>query len=257
MIDHDRMLDLLGTEGQLLTAATLDARPDALVAGASGRTLGATVRHIGDLCEDTLSWMDASDVASGNRELPHEPSLRELTHRFAARLADLLAEFGTRPPDDSCRTWWPGDHSVGFWVRRMVHATTLHRVDVQTAAGVEMTPIEGAIAVDGIDEVLRTWFTHRLGSMDIGSSRPFSVEIRSAGETWWVRADPDRVEAESDVREPGSDPGTRRGGDALIHGDPVSIYLWLWGRLPDRVIETEGDPDAVAQLWGLLQLATR
>lgn len=250
-IDHDRLVDLLGFEGQLLTAATLDPHPATPVAGASGGTVGETVRRIGDACEDALSWLGFSEAAARNWVLPEQPSLRELTGRFSARMADLLAEFGTRPPEDTCPTWWPEDHSVGFWLRRMVHATTVHRVDVQTAAGVEMTPIEPDIAADGVDEILRMWFGYRLCALGIGSLRPFSIGVRTAGRHWRVVAAPEHVE----VDEAG--PEAEAGVDALLLGDPVSVYLWLWGRLPDRAVETGGDQDAIAQLWGLLRLATR
>lgn len=44
---------------------------------------------------------------------------------------------------------------------------------------------------------------------------------------------------------------------AVLSGEPPAVYLWLWGRLPDRAVTADGDPDAIAQLWGLLRLATR
>jgi hypothetical protein len=35
------------------------------------------------------------------------------------------------------------------------------------------------------------------------------------------------------------------------------MYRWLWGRLPQWVIQHDGDADAIAQVWALLRLATR
>jgi hypothetical protein len=37
----------------------------------------------------------------------------------------------------------------------------------------------------------------------------------------------------------------------------MTMYRWLWGRLPDRMVEVIGDHDAIAQLWALLRLATK
>ncbi|CAM01041.1 mycothiol maleylpyruvate isomerase-like protein [Saccharopolyspora erythraea NRRL 2338] len=292
MVDHGRMLDLLASEGQLLTAATHDAHADLPVSGASGRTLGQSVGHLGDLCEDALSWMGASESAARNWGPPRQAGLRELTGRFTARLADLLAEFGTRSPQERCATWWPHDHTVGFWLRRILHATTVHRVDVQTAAGVEMTPIDPALALDGIDEVLRLWFGYRLRALGISPTRPCSVVVKAAGRSWRVSATPQDIEVWSPTDEP-SAPGTgagrpgagpagvlggfgasgpggfgAKGSDgcggsvdsevsAVLSGEPPAVYLWLWGRLPDRAVTADGDPDAIAQLWGLLRLATR
>ncbi|WP_249124655.1 maleylpyruvate isomerase N-terminal domain-containing protein [Saccharopolyspora erythraea] len=286
MVDHGRMLDLLGSEGQLLTAATHDAHEDLPVSGASGRTLGQSVGHLGDLCEDALSWMGASESAARNWGPPRQPGLRELTGRFTARLADLLAEFGTRSPQERCATWWPHDHTVGFWLRRILHATTVHRVDVQTAAGVEMTPIDPALALDGIDEVLRLWFGYRLRALGITATRPCSVVVKAGGRSWRASATPEGIEVWSPTDEPSAPvtgagrPGTAvgpggvlggfgaKGSDgcggsvdsevsAVLSGEPPAVYLWLWGRLPDRAVTADGDPDAIAQLWGLLRLATR
>lgn len=251
LLDHGRMLEMLGIEGQLLVAATHDAHPDVPVAGVSGRTLGQTIRHAGDLCEDTLAWMGTSASTAPDNALPPDASKHELTRRFTARLADLLAEFGTRPPGDPCPTWWPEDHSVTFWIRRMLHATTMHRVDVQTAAGVPATPVETDLACDGIDEILRLWFGHRLRALGVTAPRAWSVMVTAENRSWTVDAGP---ESTAVVRET---PGRDGGQDGVITGAAPSVYLWLWGRLPDRTIEVAGDRDAIAQLWSLLRLATQ
>lgn len=261
-VDHGRMVDVLTTEGQLLTAATHDARRDRAVPGPSGRTLGETVRHAGDLCEQALSSMEAGDShgagaggtvlnGSGARHapLPEGASLRELTGRFTARLAELLAEFSMRPPEESCPTWWPEEAATSFWVRRAVHATTVARVDVQAAADVERTPIYGDVALDGIEEVLRVWLDYRLHSLGIKGVRTGSVEVAAGDHRWRVDTTPERTTVS---RGPGSRPASARLG-----GEPWAVYLWLWGRLPDRSVETSGDPDVLAQLWGLLRLATQ
>ena len=50
---------------------------------------------------------------------------------------------------------FPPDHQrEGFWPRRMVQETTIHRVDAEQAVGWPVAEIEPAFAVDGIDEVL-------------------------------------------------------------------------------------------------------
>lgn len=250
-IDHGRMLELIAVEGQLLTAATHDVAPAAPVAGASGRTAAETVRDLGGLCEDVLSWLGATAETARTWTEPEPDDLPAATHRFTARLAELLAEFGTRPPDSPCPTWWPEQHTARFWIRRVLHATTVHRVDVQTAAGVEVTPIAADVARDGIDEVLQAWLGYRLHALGITSTRPCSVAVSAAGAEWLVHADPQRTV----VRRTGE--GVADCADGLVGGSPDQVYLWLWGRVPDRAVRTSGDPDAIAQLWGLLRLATR
>lgn len=255
-VDHGRMLDLLELEGRLLVAATHDPHPDSPVAGASGRTLAETIRHAGDLCADTLTWMGVADSATSNGKAsngpaPPEDSKRELAGRFTARLADLLAEFGERPPAAVCPTWWPDDSSTTFWIRRMVHATTMNRVDVQTAAGIPVTPIAADLACDGIDEALRLWFGYRLRSLGVAPSRPWSLSVVAHDCHWVVEADHERTTA---MR---AEPGRSSEKDGVITGEAPSVYLWLWGRLPNRMVDMAGDHDAIAQLWSLLRLATR
>lgn len=279
-VDHDRMVDVLTSEGQLLTAATHDAHRDRPVPGPSGRTLGETVRHAGDLCEHALFWMDgrsaegsgpkgwgaarrgvaecgaraggpAGTGANGSRcaPLPEDASLRELTGRFTARLAELLAEFSMRPPEEPCPTWWPEEPTTSFWVRRMVHATTVARVDVQAAADVERTPVHGDVALDGVEEILRVWLEYRLHSLGIRGVRTGSVDVAVGGHCWRVETTPERTTV-----SPTTD---SRPACARLGGEPWAVYLWLWGRLPDRAVDTSGDPDVIAQLWGLLRLATQ
>ncbi|MFR9729210.1 maleylpyruvate isomerase N-terminal domain-containing protein [Saccharopolyspora sp. MS10] len=250
-IDPGRMLDLIGIEGQLLTAATHDVHPDVPVPGASGRTVAEAIWFLGGQCEDALSWMGASEQAARAWAVPDPVSLRGVTARFTARLAELLAEFGTRPPQDACPTWWPEEHTVRFWIRRTLHATTVHRVDVQAAAGVRRTAIDADLALDGIDEALRLWLGYRLHAVGITSTRPCSVGVAVGDAAWLVHADLNRTFVHR------AEPERARSADAVITGDPEPMYLWLWGRLPDREIGTAGDQDAVAQLWGLLRLATR
>jgi hypothetical protein len=42
-----------------------------------------------------------------------------------------------------------------------------------------------------------------------------------------------------------------------VSGPPDQVYLLLWGRLPPRGVQWNGDGDAIAQVWALLRLATR
>jgi hypothetical protein len=245
------MLDVLGVEARLLVEVVRRATPDVPVPGASGLTVRESVRHLGDVCEDTLSWLGTPESSARAWGLPPEASLAAARDRCTARLADLLAEFGTRPATQRCPSWWPEDQTVGFWLRRMVHATTLHRLDIQSAIGVPPTPVAEDIALDGIDEILRAWFGHRLNALGIRPARVCSVRVEAAARRWWVETGT----SHGVVTEPRGAEASAE--EAVVAGDPQSVLLWLWGRLPDRAIRTAGDLDAIAQLWGLLRLATQ
>ena len=53
-------------------------------------------------------------------------------------------------PDVTCWSWSP-EHRVGFAQRRMAQEAAVHRWDAEEAAG-DPSPIESALAIDGIDE---------------------------------------------------------------------------------------------------------
>ncbi len=57
-----------------------------------------------------------------------------------------------RTADPATPTWTMTDPEgvAAFWLRRAGHETTVHRVDVQQAAGVTVAPVPADRAVDGV-----------------------------------------------------------------------------------------------------------
>ena len=47
----------------------------------------------------------------------------------------LVEQLDSHRPGDHAATWWPPDQTVGFWLRRMAHETSIHRRDVESAVG--------------------------------------------------------------------------------------------------------------------------
>ena len=133
----------------------------------------------------------------------------------------------------------------------MAHESTIHRADVQAASGEELGEIQDDVAVDGVDEVLSLWFTHRLRVLGVTGTRNGSVAVHAAGQMWITRASMSGTAAWR------AHPDEAVRADAEVSGSPAEVYRWLWGRLPDQAVHRERDYDAVAQLWALLRLATR
>ncbi|MGH3435316.1 MAG: maleylpyruvate isomerase family mycothiol-dependent enzyme [Sciscionella sp.] len=248
LVDYGRLLDVLPIEAELLVAAGHRAAPDALVPGCPGLTAGETVRHVGSVYRLVTDW-----VRGGRRpeRWQREPDPGQPPEQFVlSNLRQLLAELRAHPHGQPCSTWWAEDESYGFWRRRMVHETIVHRVDVQAAVS-DAEPIAEDLAVDGIDEVLTLWFERRLDMLGVTGTRTATVLVRAGDRQWSVRSGPDGA------RTTRFDHVQDAAADAVVTGAPENIYLWLWGRLPDRVTRCEGNEDAVAQLWALLRLATR
>jgi hypothetical protein len=112
------------------------------------------------------------------------------------------------------------------------------------------TPVDPDFAADGIDETLLLWFGHQMAERNVTATESGAVGVEAAGRAWLAILSRARSSAR---RAPAVD---ARAADALVTGDPMNVYLWLWGRVPDQAVDTTGDFEASAQLWGLLRLAT-
>ncbi|AHI00082.1 maleylpyruvate isomerase family mycothiol-dependent enzyme [Kutzneria viridogrisea] len=249
LVDHDLLLEVLRAEVGLLARSAEGARPELPVPGCPGLTLGETVRHVGGVHRMALAWLRGGTRPVHWQRQP--PVGRALTEFVLTGLAELLAELAAHPAEEVCSTWWTVDQTYGFWRRRMAHEATVHRVDVQGAAGLEIDPIDEQIALDGIDEVLTLWFAHRLTVLGVSGTASCKVAVQAAGHTWLVSAGPKGTAAwrtsEADAAQ----------AQAVITGSARDVYLWLWGRVSNRHVRVQRDHDAVAQVWALLRLATR
>ncbi|HEY2723669.1 MAG TPA: maleylpyruvate isomerase family mycothiol-dependent enzyme [Pseudonocardiaceae bacterium] len=251
LIDYGRMLDVIGIETELILAAAERMTPrtaQAEVPGCPGLTLAETLRHVGSVHRVARLWVRYGRQPTHWQRAPVDGDLASFVR---TGFSSLLIELSRHAAESSCDTWWPADRTHGFWRRRMAHETTVHRVDVQAAAGGPVDPIEPDVALDGIDELLFLWFGHRLAELRMSSSQLGAVAL-AAGDRYWLaifergRCTPRRVEE-----------AEARAADAMVSGTPTEVYLWGWGRLPDQSVRISGDYEAVARLWTLLRPATQ
>jgi hypothetical protein len=124
----------------------------------------------------------------------------------------------------------------------MAQETVIHRIDAELAAGLPITPVPDALAVDGVDEVLKRFLA--FGSVDwpeefarikgehlAGEDGLDTIMVVAGRTVWTVRPSPRAVW----VEDGGSDQPR-----ATIKGAPERVLRWLWGRG-----DQDGD-DAVA-----------
>jgi uncharacterized protein (TIGR03083 family) len=251
LIDYGRMLDVIGIEGELILSMAASALPSAaqaVVPGCPDFTLAETLRHVGSVHRRTRSW-----VRDGRQpeQWQRSPSDGDLVGFVRTGLRELLTELGKHDPAEPCDPWWPDDRTQGFWRRRMVHETTVHRVDVEAAAGGPVHPIDPDVALDGIDELLFLWFGYRLSEIRMSAPQQGAVALSAADRRWLAIFEPGRSTARR-VEE-----ADARSADAMVSGEPMEVYLWSWGRLPDQSVRISGDQDAVGRLWTLLRPATQ
>lgn len=249
LVGYGRLIDVVAAEAELLAASAQGQRPERQVPACPGLNLGETARHVGSTFRMVAAWLrEGRQPVAWQQDPAPGRSLSDYLREGVGPLVDALSE---RAADDPCETWWPADRTCGFWARRLAHEATVHRLDVQSAAGLPLDPVPDDVAEDGADEVLSLWLGHRLDVLGVRGTRESTVAIRTGRRVWLARTGPEPATAWA------ASPEEAESADAEVTGPPGLVYRWLWGRIPDRDVGTNGDHDAIAQLWALLRLATK
>ena len=121
----------------------------------------------------------------------------------------------------------------------------MHRTDVQSAYD-SVTPVDPALAVDGVDEVLHLMLAGDW-SEDPQPDSVGTIVVATGGRTWRVTLESDHVGV--------TDEDTAAA--ARVDGEPSELLLWLWGRRPQSVVRTGGDEGMIRRLRERLALATQ
>lgn len=176
-----------------------------------------------------------------------QPTVGDPREWFDEQLHALVEALRTRDPAASVLTWYPPDQTIGFWTRRMMQETVIHRADVESAAG-EISYIEPEVALDGVDELVERFLCFDADSYGDAPGAGERVAIRADGQTWTVTLAADRAT-------------WRRGDDddvdASVTGEPGELLLALWNRLPYDAVTTGGDAGALAALRAAVRATTQ
>jgi uncharacterized protein (TIGR03083 family) len=157
--------------------------------------------------------------------------------------ARMLKELEAAEPDAPAWNWSVQPQVASFWHRRMAHETAIHRWDAQIAGGIT-EPIDQALAVDGVDEVLDSFLPagRRHGPTD--QEGVVRLEATDAENRWAVRI---RGEGLS-LLDTDSWFDTEPDAQAAVCGTASDLLLALWGRIPLTTLTIQGNPDLVAAL---------
>lgn len=243
-LSHDTYLGLIRADARRMHEVA-GRGLDPPVPSCPGWTVRDVVEHTAEVYQHKLACI--RQKAFPEPWPPERDDTPTLEH-FTGSLDELTAELAGRDPLEFAETWWWDERTVGFWARRMAHETAIHRVDVELGHAA-VTDIDDALAVDGVDEVLRRMLTGDWSDEPVDDRPGATVRVRCGEHSWRVVLEPSAAVAQVD-RWPDLPV------DAVVSGYPGVMYLWLWGRGPRDELSVDGDADAVRALDVRMRLAT-
>ncbi|MFZ0217372.1 MAG: maleylpyruvate isomerase family mycothiol-dependent enzyme [Candidatus Dormiibacterota bacterium] len=241
MADH---VDALRTAGQRLADAAGATSCEAPVPTCPGWRLRDLLRHVGGVHR----W--ATAVVAGPLTAPPSPEEEsrlmetwgtdeQLVEWFRVGHRALLAALENAPADVACWSFLPAPSPLAFWARRQTHETTIHGFDVASAAG-RPDPISTALALDGLDELVRGFLARRERT---AAPRPrrLRIEATDAELDWLVTLVGERRQVEVEVAPSGG------GAECTVRAPAADLYLLLWNRRRADGLDVVGDPSVLAE----------
>ena len=241
-MDKDAIVSQVETDGRrLIEVARSD--PAAAVPTCGRWTLRDLAGHMGWVHGLVGSYVAARATEPLSTEqmpqVPDDDSAVDFAAGALDRLVDALAGID---PDTPVWNWSPRP-DAGFYFRRMLHETSVHRWDAENAVS-DTGPVDGEQGRDGVDEffdfVLPNAQQRKRRDLPSGSLHLHRTD--GDGE-WIVHADGDEVVMEhAHVK-----------GDAAVRGPGGALFLAMWSRLPldDAALTVVGD-EATARAWAAL-----
>jgi uncharacterized protein (TIGR03083 family) len=244
-LDSDAALGFLEAEIQRIAQLAVIADPAAPVPGCPDWTLADVVRHVGRLQTVAAGMVEHLDQQPQRGAVPAPVRVEEYGQWFSAGGAHLMQVLRDADPEAGMYSW-AGVPKVSFWIRRMLHETTVHRLDVERAAG-RVEPVDPAVAVDGVDEFLEilpytAQFNPALrdlhGDGETIHLHATDLEARSLDGEWLITLEPHGFRwSHAHVK-----------GAAAVHGPVAALLQFVYGRTRagDPSLEVSGDSSLIA-----------
>lgn len=219
------------------------------------------VVHLGNVHGWAATIVETGQNAEEQDDAPRSHRSRVVADWYAAKAEDLYRTLRAVEPARPCWNFAFGDGQAGFWRRRQLHETTIHTVDLLSAAD-RTTRIAPTVAADGVDEVLTVWL-HRMHMRGhpAALTAPICLTCEDTGHMWTVSPRP------ASTRPGQSVPVQARGSAAeaaptLTDGPPLVVprrhptadqvsgpahvlYRALWKRGPADALTRAGDTERI------------
>ena len=225
-------IEAVARESAALADALAAGPRDARVPSCPDWSVADLAEHVGRF---TGFWTHVLCEGTGRPKpaAPDPPPEGDLGDWYRALSGHLVEELRATPPDIEVWTWKDDEHTPAFVARRAAHELAVHRVDAQLARG-SHTPVEAALAADGIDEALML-----AGVAPVrGDGQTLHLHGTDRDDEWLLTLAPSGLQVE---RAHGK-------ADLALRGAVSDLELLLYHRPPVAAVEHLGD-DAVLAAW--------
>ena len=243
-MEHEEYCARAGVEIARMAAVTEGTDPQTPVPSCPGWGLAKLVAHTG-ITHRWASTIVATRATEGlsalDAGLPGEPA--EYPQWLASGAAPLLSVLREAGPDTP--VWsFAGPVASGWWARRMLHETTVHRADAELAVGAEPV-FDPVAAADGVDEFLAAARfgsrpSQRMADLPAGHSIHLHATDEGLGEAgeWLVSFGGDGYEWRHGHEK----------GDVAVRGAAGLLLLLVYGRVrpDDERLRVFGDAGLLA-----------
>lgn len=242
-MEHEDYIAAIGPEIERFAALLEGKDLSAPVPGCPEWDLARLIGHTGVVHRWVVEIVETGATEPpGFRDIadavPKDPA--DLPAWLAAGAEPLLAALAGDPETP---VWGWGGSTRGWWARRMLHETTVHRVDAEMAIGCE-PEVAASVAIDGVDEFLANLpaLTARKDSgKDLrGSGETIHLHATDAPGEWTITLTP-----EGFTWERGHSKAT-----VAVRGSAVDLLLLVYGRrraVDEERYQTFGDAEVLAR----------
>ena len=252
VLTFDQYLDQIAAVGERLAATAEQTGLHAKVPTCPSWSVAKLLAH-----QTTVHRWAAAEVSRSGADTPSQTSVLR-THRndlvdfYRDGLRNLLDTLRAAPADLQAMTFLNDvDSPRTFWARRQAHELTIHFVDGLSAreGGVPTTDVavseaglDARFATDGLDELLRGFFTRGTSRLYDGTTFQMAVLPSDSDQAFHLTVGPQLTVS--------SEPVDDTGPQVTLRGTSAALHLALWNRGDD--IEVAGD-HAVVQRWRATQ----
>ncbi len=222
---NDSFLAALASDGRLLVDLVASA-PGTAVPACEPWTAEKLGRHVAGLWAWVAACVEQAPEPVDPASLPVPPKGEALEPFATGALDSVLEVLDGADPEGLVHTW-AGPRPAAWWMRRLAHETSVHRVDAEQAVRGTDSGVVAEMAVDGIDEVLATY-----APLAYQPGVPATVHLHAtdADGEWLIELGDELAVRHEHAK-----------GDVAARGPAGDLFLVLWHRRPTDGLEVFGE----------------